>query len=358
MACVHPSLPPLLYIALTFTHSLSRTHTHTHTQEGALGGCAASITPIETSAREWYSKLKSGSLLSKHIDLVVPLTHQLVAQDEALARCDIGFPLILGAHDHQEYVGSVTPARDGVKNSCTWIKTGADAHRAAIVDIAWGVGDTKPDINFKVVTVKNYVANEALAACAFNHQAAVRALDAAVFLPLGSGSLTLGGDPAAVPGDERYVGGPASDTLLPRLTSKGHRQYQSTMGTLVCTAVRDVVQVIYLRSYLLLTIQQPQQYLIPFLSNISHYFVSPFTAIRDVVQADVCLIDSGCIRGNAEYGPNAAPDSCINFTAVKNELPFPTTIVVVELPGSVIAAAIAYSRTVGSALIYLIHFIV
>ena len=273
MACVHPSLPPLLYIALTFTHSLSRTHTHTHThtQEGALGGCAASITPIETSAREWYSKLKSGSLLSKHIDLVVPLTHQLVAQDEALARCDIGFPLILGAHDHQEYVGSVTPARDGVKNSCTWIKTGADAHRAAIVDIAWGVGDTKPDINFKVVTVKNYVANEALAACAFNHQAAVRALDAAVFLPLGTGSLTLGGDPAAVPGDERYVGGPASDTLLPRLTSKGHRQYQSTMGTLVCTAVRDVVQVIYLRSYLLLTIQQPQQYLIPFLSNISHY---------------------------------------------------------------------------------------
>jgi hypothetical protein len=85
-------------------------------REGALGGCAATITPIEKSARQWFTKLShaghgagggSGSAGDAPFDLVVPLTHQLVANDEALARCDIGFPLILGAHDHQECVSSL-----------------------------------------------------------------------------------------------------------------------------------------------------------------------------------------------------------------------------------------------------------
>ena len=64
-------------------------------------------------------------------------------------------------------------------------------------------------------------------------------------MPLGTGSLALPSDGSA-------------DALVPRLTSKGHREFQSTMGTLICTAMRDVLNV------------------------------------------DVCVIDSGCIRGNSE----------------------------------------------------------
>ena len=42
-------------------------------------------------------------------DLVVPLTHQDMQRDVDLANLGLGFPLILGGHDHTVFVGEYGP---------------------------------------------------------------------------------------------------------------------------------------------------------------------------------------------------------------------------------------------------------
>jgi 2',3'-cyclic-nucleotide 2'-phosphodiesterase (5'-nucleotidase family) len=53
---------------------------------GAFGGCA--IQPLQDTAHTLYTQLRPG------LDAVVPMTHQLIALDRALAAARIGFPLM------------------------------------------------------------------------------------------------------------------------------------------------------------------------------------------------------------------------------------------------------------------------
>ena len=93
----------------------------------AFGGAHIESVPSSASA---YMK----QLTEKEVDLVIPLTHQDVADDRALS-AQFNFPIIIGGHDHEPFL------EQGL------VKTGMDAENAAIIDIQWPVDGGKPNIS-------------------------------------------------------------------------------------------------------------------------------------------------------------------------------------------------------------------
>ena len=63
------------------------------------------------------------------------------------------------------------------------------------------------------------------------------------------------------------------------------------------------------------------------------------TTLRDECRADVCLYNSGGIRGNAHYG-----NEPLTYGDLVAEVPFENNIVTLEMYGSELAAAIAFSE--------------
>jgi 2',3'-cyclic-nucleotide 2'-phosphodiesterase (5'-nucleotidase family) len=115
---------------------------------GAFGG--AVIKPI-IDATEIY--LKNG--LHQDLDLIVPLTHQRIAEDWAFANKFGGeiFPIIIGGHNHEVY--------DEVHNGSRIIKTGHDAINTAIFDFKWEILEDnmvveKPLIHVEMVLTKTF----------------------------------------------------------------------------------------------------------------------------------------------------------------------------------------------------------
>src|SRR5205823_1193888 len=64
-----------------------------------------------------------------HCDCVIPLTHQPLAEDRALARAH-PFPLLLGGHEHEVI-------RERAGGGAWLVKAGADATHALVIDLAW-----------------------------------------------------------------------------------------------------------------------------------------------------------------------------------------------------------------------------
>ena len=64
------------------------------------------------------------------------------------------------------------------------------------------------------------------------------------------------------------------------------------------------------------------------------------SSIRDETGADVAVINGATIKGESKY-----PDGRLTLADLKAELPFPTKIITVDLPGFVLQAAVEYSRT-------------
>jgi 2',3'-cyclic-nucleotide 2'-phosphodiesterase (5'-nucleotidase family) len=189
--------------------------------------------------------------------IVVAITHQDIAADRVLARTH-AFPLIVGGHEHVPFTENV----DG-----TWIvKAGADGVAAIISDL---------DVDTGAVTVKReavagYPEDAEIRARVDRHMAKVRELADATLVEVAAGE---------------------------GLTSVGTRVRQTTMGTLLCTRVRDAMH------------------------------------------ADVAILNGGAIRANREY-----PER-FTYGDLEMEVPFDNEIVVAALPGAVIKAAIAASRS-------------
>lgn len=59
--------------------------------------------------------IKEKEIANGGIDLIIPMTHQLMPLDRKLAEMNM-FPLIVGGHDHEPYYEEV--------NGCKIIKTG------------------------------------------------------------------------------------------------------------------------------------------------------------------------------------------------------------------------------------------
>ena len=64
------------------------------------------------------------------------------------------------------------------------------------------------------------------------------------------------------------------------------------------------------------------------------------TAIKDELEADVALINGATIKGNTAYA-----GTCMSYAALKQELPFPTKMVVVPMKRWELHEVVHYSRT-------------
>lgn len=145
---------------------------------------------------------------------VVPLTHQPIEDDRALARTptDVPFPVVCGGHEHVPFVEQV---------GATWlVKAGSDAVRAAIIDLAWpaeapaaGAPD-EPVVAVRLEPVAGYAEDAALRALVERHMAKVHALEGATLRTLAPGEV---------------------------LSSVGGRARPTTFATQLCSRLRDAL---------------------------------------------------------------------------------------------------------------------
>jgi 2',3'-cyclic-nucleotide 2'-phosphodiesterase (5'-nucleotidase family) len=145
---------------------------------------------------------------------VVPLTHQALSDDRALATAGgrPPIPVILGGHEHVVFLEQLAG---------TWIvKAGSDAVRAAIVDLTWPVEAPAareldvPSVAVRIEPVAGYAEDAELRRMVDRHMAKVHALEVATLLTLEPGET---------------------------LSSVGSRARQTTLGALVCSRLRDAL---------------------------------------------------------------------------------------------------------------------
>ncbi|MBX3197239.1 MAG: 5'-nucleotidase C-terminal domain-containing protein [Labilithrix sp.] len=207
---------------------------------------------------------EAARLFDEGVAGVVAITHQAIADDRALAVAQRSprFLAIIGGHDH-------TPMLVDVEG--TWIvKAGSEAVHAAITDVVWSPDDVAaPRVTTRLEDVSGYPEDAALRARVDKHMAAVRELSSATLLHLGP-----------------------NETL----SSKGTRSRQTSIGSLVCSR------------------------------------------LRDCLGAEACLFNGGGIRAARDYAER------FTYGDLETEVPFDNAIVVVPLPGRVIRDAVAASR--------------
>jgi NADPH:quinone reductase-like Zn-dependent oxidoreductase/2',3'-cyclic-nucleotide 2'-phosphodiesterase (5'-nucleotidase family) len=223
------------------------------------------ITPANVAARAEAERL----VRDERCACVIPLTHQPVTDDRALAReqRDPPFPVIVGGHEHVVVLEEI----EG-----TWIvKAGADALHGAIIDLAWPADAPapgqldRPTVRVRLDPVASYAEDAALRARVDQHMSAVAELEAATLMTIPPGA---------------------------SLSSIGARARQTSIGTLICSAVRGALG------------------------------------------ADGCIVNGGGIRGAREYKTH------LTYGDIKAELPFDNEVVVASLPGHVLRDAIVASR--------------
>jgi len=199
----------------------------------------------------------AAELRARGCSTVIAITHQDMENDRILARRH-AFPLIVGGHEH-------VPFTENVEG--TWIvKAGADAVAAIVSDLALGA---EPAVTVTRVAVDAYPEDADMRARVDRHMAKVREIADATLVEVAAGEV---------------------------LSSVGTRVRQTSMGTLLCTRVRDAMQ------------------------------------------ADVAILNGGAIRANTDY-----PER-FTYGDLEAEVPFDNEVVVVEMPGATIKAAIAVSR--------------
>lgn len=207
--------------------------------------------------------LREAAQLRERCACVLAMTHQMLDDDRALARTG-SFPLVIGGHEHVPVLETIDAA---------WlVKAGSEAADAVVVDLAWpslASDDGRPSVTARLEAVASYAEDAALRANVDRHMAKVHELEEAPLLLLPPGKT---------------------------LSSVGVRVRQTSLGTLVCSLVRDVLG------------------------------------------ADACLFNAGGIRGAHDY------EHRFTYGDLKNEVPFDNEVVVATLPGRVVRDAIAASR--------------
>lgn len=160
----------------------------------------AELVPANASAREEAAKL-----LAEGCRSVIPMTHQSVTDDRALAEAqrDPPFPAIIGGHEH-------TPMLIDVEG--TWIvKAGMDATSAVITDITWSSAGA-PTVTTKLESVADYPEDAAVRARVDMHNSKVAELATATLFYFAPGE---------------------------HFSSVGTRKQQTTIGALICSKLRD-----------------------------------------------------------------------------------------------------------------------
>ena len=236
---------------------------------GAFGD--ATIEPILSSAQDWIQQLQE-------VDLVLPMTHQGISQDRDLAHA-LGdrLPLIMGGHDHEIFLETV--------NGCQIVKTGMDAHHAAIIDIQWSANNmAKPTVRVQMVDTLDFAVNSFVQQRVAAHESSLKELDKAKLFPIQEWATASHG------------GGSDEDCLS--FSTHNNRLQPSSGTTALCSM------------------------------------------LRMGLRCDVCLLNAGCVRGNKDY----SHDALFTWSDMKTELPYATRMSVCKIPGSTIQESIQYSR--------------
>lgn len=171
----------------------------------AWGGVgAACVKPVVQTAKHCQAKL-----LEQGFDVVIPLTHQEMLLDRAMAHDMAGLPLIVGGHDHEPYCEEVRGTRI--------VKAGCNARQIAIVDIAWANAKTpgvQPVVRVNMRDAKDFAPDPSLRASIGEHLRILEALNIAELCPTPRNII---------------------------LSSKEVRRSQASMGTLIASLLRDAL---------------------------------------------------------------------------------------------------------------------
>ncbi len=227
------------------------------------------LEPANASVLREAALLRDRESADGRCALVIPITHQPLAEDRALIRAasSAPFPLIIGGHEHDVHVE---------RDLETWIvKVGSEAVRAGVIEIEWPAqapvdgGAEAPALAVRLEPVAEHAEDPRVRALVDSHMQRVHELESATLLRMAPGE---------------------------RLSSVGSRARQTSMGTLVCSLVRDELG------------------------------------------AEACLLNGGGIRASRDYEGRLA------YGDIKAELPFDNEMVIVLLPGRVLRDAVAMSR--------------
>ena len=202
---------------------------------------------------------------------LIALTHQSIARDKELAQhmLQYGNSLIMGGHEHEPYDVLVADQESQVRI----LKAGMDASACQDIEIEFD-GRQIASIDAKLELMSNYEPSIVVQSIVDQHQSLLTAMENEVVIN--------------------------AQNLLPPgvpLSSIGTRYRQTTVGAILCTAVKEQLEV------------------------------------------DVAMINGAPIKGNREY-----PDCKMSFAELKKELPFPTKMVVVSMKRWQLHEAIHYSR--------------
>lgn len=178
---------------------------------------------------------------------------------------------MLGGHDHEPF--SELMQQDGY--ACRVVKTGADAKSMAILTLTWESKSQASPTTTAAMLAASAVPDPdpAVAELVLQHKAVLKEIERSVLCTI-----------------------PA--TLAEGFSSQGMRQHPTTVGTFMCTVLRDALQL------------------------------------------DAVLVGAGSIRGNRSYQGETA----FSYAMLKAEMPFPTSIAIVDLPGRVVAAMVSHTR--------------
>lgn len=207
---------------------------------------------------------QTATLLGAGCDVVVAITHQPIDADRALtlAQRRPPFPVIVGGHEHTAIVELTNE---------TWIvKSGAEATHAIITELTFADGELgTPLVTVCREAVARYAEDAQLRLRVDRLLERVRRLESATLLRLGPGQ---------------------------QLCSLHTRTEQTTMGTLICSR------------------------------------------LRDALGAEACIFNGGGIRGGRRY------EGRLTYGDLAAEVPFDNEMIVVRLPGWVVRDAVRCSR--------------
>eukprot|EP01130_Rhizamoeba_saxonica_P001927 TRINITY_DN11747_c0_g1_i1.p1 TRINITY_DN11747_c0_g1~~TRINITY_DN11747_c0_g1_i1.p1 ORF type:complete len:615 (-),score=149.82 TRINITY_DN11747_c0_g1_i1:27-1871(-) len=135
--------------------------------EPAFGG--AQILDINETLSKFHDELE------EDFDAIIPLTHQKMAKDRKTAKLGLGFPVILGGHDHNLYHEVILDQHV--------IKVGQNADRIGIIDVIWLEGVEKPKVKVQVHDADLYEPDPVVSEQIYNHKEMLRYLEKTILCP-------------------------------------------------------------------------------------------------------------------------------------------------------------------------------
>jgi len=281
--------------------------------DGAFRGIP--ISNVLTTYEEYYQKLV---VEQKLVDFVVPLTHQSLKRDVELANFILQNngdekSIIIGGHEHHPIDKLVADQeRDKKKESSSSfdsnqhavriLKSGCDAQYASLIDLEFDIS-SKPyrtiKITSRLVDMATYANSPRIQKIVDKHMSVITKLEDEIII---DESTYRNDENMEVFGGSSLMSSSDLDSKNTCLSSKGTRLQQTSMGGFMCQAIKDELEV------------------------------------------DACIINGATIKGHTTYDDNR-----VSYAQLKQELPFPTKMVVVPMARHELMDAIEYSRNYGEA---------